>query len=175
VPKCHALKTNTWPGDNASCALNLGSGYKWVVISTSWLLQQRGWRPSYPLDSKSGGQEYHLCPVGNRNLLTNMRVEDPYMLVTGHNVMTKSCVITIACFPLIRHGLHRKWRLQQIFVAARRSLLSCYLATICGCIDPQTQGSNNSCSAPCIRCGGNAFTEPLHSNEKRKTIYQVCA
>jgi hypothetical protein len=35
-------------------------------------------------------------------------------------------------FPLIRHGPHRKRRLQQFFVAAGTSLPSCYLATIGG-------------------------------------------
>jgi hypothetical protein len=36
----------------------------------------------------------------------------------------------IAYFPLIRHGPHRKRLLQQFFVAAGRSLLSCHQATI---------------------------------------------
>jgi hypothetical protein len=36
----------------------------------------------------------------------------------------------IAYFPLIRHGLHRKRRLQQLFVAVGTSLPGCYLATI---------------------------------------------
>jgi hypothetical protein len=39
---------------------------------------------------------------------------------------------------LIRHGPHRKRRLQQLFVAAGTSLPSCYLATIGGYTDPRT-------------------------------------
>jgi hypothetical protein len=35
----------------------------------------------------------------------------------------------IAYFPLLQHGLHRKRRLQQFFVATGTSLLNHYLAT----------------------------------------------
>jgi hypothetical protein len=38
----------------------------------------------------------------------------------------------IAYFPLMLHGLHRKRRLKQFFVAMGKSLLRCYLTTIGG-------------------------------------------
>jgi hypothetical protein len=44
----------------------------------------------------------------------------------------------ITYFPLLRHGLHRKRRLQQFFVAGGTSLPSCYLATIGGYRDRST-------------------------------------
>jgi hypothetical protein len=53
----------------------------------------------------------------------------------------------IAYFPLIRHGPHRKRRLQQFFVAAGKSLPSRCLATK----------------------GGIHFTEPLPNNGGRDT------
>jgi hypothetical protein len=70
-------------------------------------------------------------------------------------------------FRLIPHGLHRK-RLWQFFVPAGTFLPSCYLATIGGTqTNPQTHASNNSSIVACIRFGGNMFTEPLPSNEKK--------
>jgi hypothetical protein len=52
----------------------------------------------------------------------------------------------IAYFPLIRHGQHRKRRLQQFVVATETSLLSCYLAMILGYTDRPTD-------SPLIRHG----------------------
>jgi hypothetical protein len=46
----------------------------------------------------------------------------------------------IVCFPLIRHGPHRKRRLQQFFY-----------------------------SFVCIRCRSNVFAEPMFSNDRRHT------
>jgi hypothetical protein len=75
----------------------------------------------------------------------------------------------ITYFLLTRHGPHRKWRLQQCFVAAGTPLSSCYLSTIGGCTDPQTHTFNNSSIVACIRCQGILFTEPLSSNDRRDT------
>jgi hypothetical protein len=36
----------------------------------------------------------------------------------------------ITFLPLIQKGLHRKWRLQQFFLAAETNFLSCYPSTI---------------------------------------------
>jgi hypothetical protein len=46
--------------------------------------------------------------------------------------------VLIAYFPLIRHGPHRKRRLQQFFIAVGKSLPSFYLATIGGYTDRPT-------------------------------------
>jgi hypothetical protein len=82
--------------------------------------------------------------------------------------------LTAYC-PLIRHGPHRKRRLQQFFVAAGASSPSCYLATTGGYTDPLTHASNNSYIVACIRCRGNVFTKMLPSNERRDTLYRAFA
>jgi hypothetical protein len=93
----------------------------------------------------------------------------------------------IAYFPLIRHGPHRKRRLQQFFVAAGTSLPSCYLATIDGYVYTPTDSpwydtdriendaSNNSSIIARIRCRGNVFTEPLPSTEGRDKLSRAVA
>jgi hypothetical protein len=56
-----------------------------------------------------------------------------------------------------------------------RSLLSCYLATVGGYIDPQTQAFNNSSIVACIHCHGNILTIlngkiiSMHKNHITKT------
>jgi hypothetical protein len=47
----------------------------------------------------------------------------------------------IVYFPLIRHGLHRKRRLQKFFIVVGTSLPSCYLVTIGGYTDRPTDSS----------------------------------
>jgi hypothetical protein len=90
-----------------------------------------------------------------------------------------------AFFPFILHGRHRTRRLQRLFVAARMSLPSCYLATIWGYTDTQTQAYISSPIVACIRStgtslpchcltikGGTHFTYPLpgkHSYTYRHT------
>jgi hypothetical protein len=87
----------------------------------------------------------------------------------------------IACFPLIRHGSHRKRRLRQFFVPAGTSLPSCYLAKIRGYTDRPTDsplirhGSHRKWRFQqflyCCRClakkGGLRFPKPLSSNDRR--------
>jgi hypothetical protein len=96
----------------------------------------------------------------------------------------------MAYSPLIRHGPHRKQRLQQLFVAAETSLPSRCIATIRGYAqkDPQTphwydrphrkrraQQFFHSCV--CICCRGNVCTEPsnIHIQTHRLMggIYEV--
>jgi hypothetical protein len=83
--------------------------------------------------------------------------------------------VLIAYFPLIRHGPHRKRRLQQLFFSAGSSLQSCYLATIRGYTDSQiplwcdmdlieNDASNSSSIFAWICCRRNVFTNPLPSN-----------
>jgi hypothetical protein len=86
----------------------------------------------------------------------------------------------IAYSPFIRHGPHRKRRLQQIFVAAGTCLLSHCLAMIGGYTERPTlsalkrHGQHRErrvqqfvyCCV-CIRCRGKVFTEPLPTNDRR--------
>jgi hypothetical protein len=87
----------------------------------------------------------------------------------------------IAYFPLIRHGSHRKRRLQQFFVAAGTSLPSWYLITKGRCTDIHTRPTillllrvcvaAGTCLSSCclaMKCGIH-FTEPLPSNGRRDT------
>jgi hypothetical protein len=144
VPKYHEIKTNKGPGGNPSCALNLDSRHTWVVISTSWLLQQRGRRPPYPLDkalsrpySISGGEEKHLCPCREQKSSKEHESQRYVHNWTQCN-NTKFWEELIAFITLIRHGPHRKRRLQQFFLATGRSLPSSSLATIGGYTDKPT-------------------------------------
>jgi hypothetical protein len=86
----------------------------------------------------------------------------------------------MACFPLIRHVLHRKRRLQQFFVAAGTSLPNCYLATIWGYTDSQAQAPTilllllvfivaRTClpSGRLAIKGGIHFTKPLPESDRR--------
>jgi hypothetical protein len=64
----------------------------------------------------------------------------------------------IAYFHLIRHGLHIKQRLRQLFVVAGTSLPSFYLATTGGPrTDAQAHPSNNASVAARIHSRGNMF------------------
>jgi hypothetical protein len=92
--------------------------------------------------------------------------------------------VLIAYFPFIRHGPHRKRRLQQFFVSVGMCLPSRCLATIGHThTDPQSlvwyntdntqnEASNSFPIVGCIRCSGNVFTEPLLSNDRRYTDSQ---
>jgi hypothetical protein len=93
----------------------------------------------------------------------------------------------ITYFPLKRHGLYRKRRLQQFFVAAETSLPSFYLVRIWGYTDRPTDSPlirhgqhrndvfSNSPIVACIRCRENVLTEPLPTNERRDTLYLAYA
>jgi hypothetical protein len=79
----------------------------------------------------------------------------------------------IAYVLLIRHGPHRKRHFQQFFFAGGGGgLPSCNLTNIEDTqAYTQTQASKNSVVA-CVHSRGNVFTEPLRSNERRKTLYE---
>jgi hypothetical protein len=77
------------------------------------------------------------------------------------------CEEIITYFPVIKQGPHRKWRLQQFFVAAGTALPSSYLATVGEYTYSQTHSSNISYVVACILCRGNVFIEPLCSNDRR--------
>jgi hypothetical protein len=87
----------------------------------------------------------------------------------------------IIYFPLIPRGPHRKWHLQQFFVAMGMSLLSYCLAMIGGYIDRSTRhvrptiplllhvfNATGTClPSHCLAMKrGIHFTEPLPSNDK---------
>jgi hypothetical protein len=87
-----------------------------------------------------------------------------------------------------RHGPHRKWYLQHLFLSMRTSLPSFYIITSDVYTDRpihspllrhgryRNDSSNNSSTIiACIRCRWNVFTEPLPSNEMSNTIYRAFA
>jgi hypothetical protein len=81
----------------------------------------------------------------------------------------KFCEELIAYFTLVRHGLHRKRRLQQLFLAAGTSLPSYYLSATE--IDKPTDARVKTffCSCVYIRSYGSAFLKPLPSNDRKDT------
>jgi hypothetical protein len=83
----------------------------------------------------------------------------------------------IVYFLLLRHGPHRKQRLQHFFVAGGMSLESCYIATTRGYSDTPIDTRPTILLLlrvlPRERClatkGEIQFTEPLPSNDRRDT------
>jgi hypothetical protein len=73
----------------------------------------------------------------------------------------------MAYFSSVRYWPHRKWRLQQSFVAL---VTSCYLPTIGDKQKHRHTASNNSSVLACINCHCNMFTGPFPSNERRYTF-----
>jgi hypothetical protein len=112
-----------------------------------------------------------------------VRRTDNYILAYFRYFETKSSVKNwIAYFPFIQHGLQRKQRLQQFFVATGTSLLSCYLATNRGLhrhthrLSFHKTQTAQKIMCPtillllCIHCHMNVFTKPFPSTEWRDTF-----
>jgi hypothetical protein len=90
---------------------------------------------------------------------------------------------TYRLFSFMRHGLHRKRRLRQFFVAAGTLLRSYHLATIGGYTEKHTDspliihGPHRKwrsqqffhCCSHLAKKGDKQFTEPLPSNDKTDT------
>jgi hypothetical protein len=126
----------------------------------------------------------HIRQTENKTIFYQKRLLVKNLLQTGWHLSFKNLLyLPNACtteqesweelavyFHVIRHGPHRKRRLQEFFIAAGTHLPRCYLATIRDTYtDPQTRVSHNSFIVAYIRCRWNVFTESLPNDGRRNT------